>query len=91
MARTDGSKKPRVFTVELKSKGALKSASLGNGSREGVVIEGTLGTLTSADFLEGVVLEVVGTKGVLRLDLRREEVRETSRGTRAGMGGDRTC
>ncbi len=91
MARTDGAKKGRVFTVELKSKAALKSASLGNGTQEGVLIEGTLGTLTSAGFLDGVVLEVVGTEGVLRVDLLSEEVRGKPRGTRAGMGGGRTC
>ncbi len=87
MAQTDPAKKGRVFTVELKSKGALKSASLGNGTQEGVLIEGTLGTLTSAGFLDGVVLEVVGTEGVLRLDLRSQEIRKKARGTRAGIGG----
>lgn len=91
MARTDGARKERVFTVELTSRAALKSASLGNGTQEGVVIEGTLGTLTSACFLDGVVLEVVGTEGVLRLDLLSEEIRAKPRGKGAGVGGDRTC
>lgn len=91
MARTEPTKKGRVFTVELKSKGALKGASLGNVAQEGVLIEGTLGALTSADFLDEVVLEVVGTEGVLRLDLLREEIRGKPRETRARSGGDRAC
>lgn len=87
MARTDGVEKGRVFTVELKSRAALKTASLGNGSQEGVLIEGTLGALTSAGFLDGVVLEVVGTEGVLRLDLQSQEIRGKGRGTRAKVDG----
>ena len=88
MARTDGAKKGRVFTVELKSKAALTSASLGNGTQEGVLIEGTLGTLTSAAFLDGVVLEVVGAQGVLRVDLRSDELRGEPRRMPVKEGGD---
>ena len=84
-ARADGKKVGRVFTVELNSRAALKRASVGNGTEEGVLIEGTLGTLTSAGFLDGVVLEVVGTEGVLRLDLQSQEIRRTGRGTPADM------
>lgn len=91
MARTDGAEKGRVFTVELTSRAALKSASLGNGTQEGVLIEGTLGTLTSAGFLDGVVLEVVGTEGVLRLDLRSQEIRGKGPGTRAERDGSVTA
>lgn len=87
MARTDGTKKGRVFTVELKSKAALRNASFANGLQEGVLIEGTLGTLTGAGFLDGVVLEVVGTEGVLRLDLRSEEIRGKPRGERGRIAG----
>ena len=91
MVRTELATKGRVFTVELTSRAALRSASLSNGTQEGVVIEGTLGTLTTAGFLDGVVLEVVGTEGVLRLDLLRDEIREQPRKTRTGSGGDWTC
>ncbi len=87
MARTDGAKKGRVFTVELKSRAALKSASLSNGRQEGVLIEGTLGTLMNAGFLDGVVLEVVGSEGVLRLDLGSQEICGTARGMRGETDG----
>ena len=90
MARTDGAKKGRVFTVELNSKAALKSASLGNGTHEGVLIEGTLGALTKAGFLDGVVLEVLGTQGVLRVDLLSEELRGRPRRMPGKKGGGGT-
>ena len=74
MARTAGDKKGRVFTVELKTRRALKNASLDEGDQDGVQIEGTLGALIGASFRDGVVLEVSGTQGVLRVDLTREEI-----------------
>jgi len=63
----------RGFTVELKSRGEVESVAVPNGAK-GVLIEGTLGTLKHASFLDGVVLEVAGEKGVLRVDLAREEL-----------------
>ena len=48
--------------------------SLVNGRREGVLVEGTLGALRSAGFVEDSVLEVAGDKGVLRVSLRRDDL-----------------
>jgi hypothetical protein len=64
----------RVFTIELESKGQLKNVSLTNGSGDGVLVEGTIGGLVRAAFSEGVVLEVVGESGVLRIDLDKREL-----------------
>ena len=72
------SNKERVFSVELKSKRNLKNIILTNGSSESVLIEGTIGELLQATFVEGVVLEVVGKNGVLRLDLREDDITKTS-------------
>ncbi len=66
--------KERFFSLELKSKSDLKSVSIPNGSRENVLVEGTIGRLIQVGFTEGVVLEVVGEKGVLRLDVTEDEV-----------------
>ncbi len=38
------------------------------------LIEGTIGAFIAATFTEGIVLEVTGTKGTLRLDLKAEEI-----------------
>jgi len=70
--------KERVFSVELKSKRNLKSVTLTNGSSDSVLVEGTIGELVQATFAEGVILEVVGKKGVLRIDLREDEIKKTT-------------
>jgi hypothetical protein len=67
--------KTRLFSVELKSKAQLKSIMVTNGgSPEGVMIEGVLGELERACFAEGIILEVVGSCGVLRVDLAEQEI-----------------
>ena len=68
--------KERSFAIELKSKACLKNVTLTNGNHENVLIEGYLGDLVEATFAECVVLEVVGTKGVLRLDLKESEIKK---------------
>jgi hypothetical protein len=69
-------RKERVFSVELKSKNSLKNVTLANGFSDSVIIEGTIGGLVQATFVEGVVLEVVGTNGVLRLDLGEDDIKK---------------
>ncbi|MBA7485144.1 hypothetical protein ES707_20679 [subsurface metagenome] len=70
--------KERVFSVELKSKNHLKNVTLTNGSSDSVLVEGTIGELVQATFAEGVILEVVGKKGVLRIDLGKDEIKKTT-------------
>jgi len=68
--------KERVFSVELKSKTSLKNVTMTNGSNESVLVEGTLGELVQAVFVEDVILEVVGEKGVLRINLEPKELKK---------------
>ena len=70
--------KERFFSVELKSKNDLKNITLVNDSNDSVLVEGTIGELVQATFAEGVVLEVVGKNGVLRLDLGEDDIKRTS-------------
>ncbi|MBN1861086.1 MAG: hypothetical protein JW840_06455 [Candidatus Thermoplasmatota archaeon] len=70
--------KERGFSVELKSKGNLKNATLTNGSYNSVLVEGTIGELMQATFVEGIILEVVGKKGILRIDLGENEIKKTT-------------
>jgi hypothetical protein len=65
----------RFFSVELKSKADLKNVTLANGSRDSVLIEGTVGELVQAMFVEDVILEIVGKKGTLRINLKAEELK----------------
>jgi hypothetical protein len=64
----------RFFSVELKSRINLKNVTLTNGGQENVLIEGSIGELQRAEFAEDMILEVVGDKGVLRINITREEI-----------------
>lgn len=67
--------KERFFSVELKSKADLKNVTLANGSRDSVLVEGTVGELVQAMFVDDVILEIVGKKGTLRINLKKEELK----------------
>lgn len=64
----------RIFSVELRSKADLRNVSVTDGSRDGVLVEGTIGALQQLGFTEGIILEVVGERGVLRIDLDEDEL-----------------
>jgi hypothetical protein len=64
----------RFFSVDLKSKADLKNINLTNSSYESVLVEGTIGELVQAAFMEGVILEVVGKRGTLRINLKANEL-----------------
>ena len=72
--KTVNKERPRVFTVELKMKESLKNIAVSNGVGEGVFLEGILGQLVEARFEENVILEVIGSGGVLRVDLGFDEI-----------------
>jgi hypothetical protein len=67
--------KERFFSVELRSKADLKNVTLANGSQDSVLVEGTIGELVQAMFVEDVILEIVGEKGTLRINLKKEELK----------------
>jgi hypothetical protein len=66
----------RFFSVELKSKDNLKNVSLTSGDEGNVLVEGSIGELQRAEFSEGVILEVVGDKGVLRINLSLDDIKQ---------------
>ncbi len=68
-------KEERFFSVELKSKTDLKTLSFGNGNHENAVIEGTIGQLQHAAFVDSIILEVVGDGGVLRINIAENEIK----------------
>jgi len=70
--------KERVFSVELKSKRDLKNVTLTDSSSDSVLVEGTIGELVQATFAEGIILQVVGKKGILRIDLGEDEIKKTT-------------
>jgi hypothetical protein len=77
--------KERSFSIELKSRANLKNVTLANDSHENVLIEGTLGSLKYASFVEPEILEVKGSYGILRLNVRKSEVKDIDK---KGTGGE---
>ena len=74
----------RVFTIELDSGDALKKVSVPNGTQR-IFLEGTIGSLKHARFLEGSILELFGTEGVLRVDLSRDDLERNRAGRELGQ------
>ena len=75
--------KERFFSVEMQSKANVKSVTMPNGGIDNVLIEGTIGRLQHATFVEGVVLEVLCDKGILRINLTRDEIKEKNQEEKA--------
>ena len=73
----------RVFTIELDSGDALKKVSVPNGTQR-IFLQGTIGSLKHARFLEGSILELFGTEGVLRVDLSKEDLERNRVGRELG-------
>jgi hypothetical protein len=81
-------KKERSFSIELKPHVNLRNITLNNDSRENALIEGTIGELERAEFVEDMVLEVMGRKGILRIDISESEVRRKGANAPDRIGQD---
>jgi hypothetical protein len=68
--------KKHAFSIELDSRNYLKCISIHNESANSVLIEGYLGELEEVGLIEGIMLEVRGTNGTLRMDLNEEELKK---------------
>lgn len=66
--------KEMFFSIELESKTSLKSFSLTNDDNNNALVEGTLGKLVNARFIEDEILEIIGEKGIFRINLMRIEL-----------------
>jgi hypothetical protein len=71
----------RSFSIELKSKGYLRNITLNNESREKALVEGTIGELEHAEFVDDAILEVQGKKGILRIAIEENEITRRGKGT----------
>ena len=70
---TNQKKGEHSFSIEMGSKGNLSHVSLTD-ETEGVLIKGKLGELLEISHEEGLMIEIVGDLGVLRIDLTKEEL-----------------
>ena len=58
-----------TFSAVLDSKKQVKNIILSGELNQKVFFEADIGQLVQVKFAEGIVLEVIGTTGVLRIDL----------------------
>jgi len=65
-------KDERMFEIELKSKTGMKTVCMDRDDR--LLIEGSIGLFKRARFLEGIILEVIGSNGELRIDLAMSDL-----------------
>ena len=63
-----------MFSIELNSKEHVRRFALPNENGGNVLIEGFLGKLQSLSFTEGLMVEIQGTNGTLRMDLSEKEL-----------------
>ncbi len=66
----------QTFSAVLDSKKQVKNITLSDNVNQKVFFEADIGQLEEVKFTEGLLLEVVGTKGVLRIDLPVETLRK---------------
>ena len=64
------------FSIEMKSKKHVRTISVSNESHDHVLFEGFLGDLQELSMVEGRVLEIKGTNGILRVDMTEDDLRE---------------
>ncbi len=64
------------FSIEMKSKKHVRRISLSDEAHDRVLFEGFLGEVEELSMVEGAVLEIRGTNGVLRVDLSKDELRK---------------
>jgi hypothetical protein len=68
-----------MFSIQLNSKDHLKSIVLPNDESGNILIEGFLGELENVNFTEGIMLEINGANGSLKMDLSENELKELTK------------
>lgn len=63
------------FSIEMKSKKYVTSVSISDEDHNRVLFQGILGDLKGLSLIEGKMLEVKGSNGILRIDLSEDELR----------------
>jgi hypothetical protein len=83
-----GKKTEHSFSIELKSEQCVRRMSFLDKETGFVFFEGFLGELRNVAMVEGVMLEIEGENGVLKLDITRQEM-EKCLAPRKTNGGEK--
>jgi hypothetical protein len=63
-----------AFSVEMKSEHCVKKMSFFDKENGQVFFEGFLGDLKKVSMIEGVMLEIEGINGIIKLDITQQEM-----------------
>lgn len=72
----DAEKIEGFFSIEMNSKRYVKNISISDESYNRVLFEGYLGKFAELGMIEGAILEIKGTNGVIRIDLTERELQK---------------
>jgi hypothetical protein len=75
-----GSVEKHGFSVELDKREHVKRFSILDDSGNRVLFEGFLGDLKEISLVEGLMLEVRGSNGIIRMELTEDELRRALAG-----------
>lgn len=64
------------FSVEMKTESAVKKMTFLDTQNSQVFFEGFLGKLRNVNMIEGVMLEIEGANGTLKLDITQKEIEQ---------------
>jgi hypothetical protein len=78
-----GGSSSHMFSIELVSRDCVKCLVIPTENGSKVLIEGFLGDIEELGIIEGVMLEINGSKGTLKMDLSEEEISKLLHSCRA--------
>jgi hypothetical protein len=62
------------FSIEMKSEKSVQKMSFADKEDNHIFFEGSLGKLTNIFMVEGMMLQIEGINGTLRMDISKEEL-----------------
>ncbi|MGA2683001.1 MAG: hypothetical protein ABSF44_14520 [Candidatus Bathyarchaeia archaeon] len=78
------------FSVEMKSQSSIRRMSFLDKENANVLFEGFLGELKEISLVEGLMLQIEGSNGVLRVDITQEDLKGCLEVEKAvALGGER--
>ena len=75
------------FSIEMKSEHCVRRMSFLDKENGHVFFEGFLGGLKNVSLVEGLMLEIEGTNGVLRVDITEKEMKNCLDAKKATVKG----
>lgn len=63
-----------TFSIEMVSKDHMTKVSVCNEPKKEVIFEGELGEIANIELVEGLMLQITGDNGILRIDITEGEL-----------------